>query len=246
MEIATGSFIAPYPQKALGGELGLTAEDIARSLETRASEVRSKLKDRGFLERIEAQGLRATAIAAASKSNGLPFEEIVLDVHAAKFFVGKWDAPIGDSYLVFLIRLEARVETLVSEAQHDPILQNLMQATQLRMRQIEQGRQITKLELVQQDSAFTTVECAKLQKALDARLLVLNLPVEANGMVHRQLKENFLPLDAHSGDFNWKYIPQKNYQLALDYVNSWVPTPRQRETAWYLHEQKKKKPRTTR
>lgn len=109
-------FIAPCERDEFDGELGITAEEIARSLETEPRVIRQKLRDRGFIDRIEAQGFRAITIGMVNKVNGLQFDEILLDSAAAKFFVGKYDSAIGDAYLAFLIRMETRVNTVLAEA----------------------------------------------------------------------------------------------------------------------------------
>jgi len=99
-------FVKPYPQAALGGELGLTLTDIAQSLGAEVFNVRKKFLARGMSERLERLSLTAIPIGMANKSNGLEVTEYVLPVEAAKFFIARWDSELGDGYLRMLIEYE--------------------------------------------------------------------------------------------------------------------------------------------
>lgn len=118
------NFVRPYFIEELGEE-GLTAADIAKSLGVEPNDIRKKLEKRGFIERIKSQGFQARTTVVANKVNGLEYTEYVLDVAAAKFFVGKYDSPAGDAYLAFLIRLERKVDELDVMTRNDPLLQQI-------------------------------------------------------------------------------------------------------------------------
>lgn len=98
-------FVKPYYIEELGCE-GLSAKDIAISLDADPSKVRRKLADRGFLDRLKTQSFQALPIGLPNETNGLQYTEYYLDVNAAKFFVAKYDSELGDAYLAYLIRLE--------------------------------------------------------------------------------------------------------------------------------------------
>jgi hypothetical protein len=228
-------FVTPYPQEKLDGELGLTATDISKSLEVEAKDIRTKLRERGFLERIEAQGFRTASFVAASKSNGLAFEEIVLDVSASKFFVGKHNSPLGDSYLGFLIRLETRVNTVLLESSTDPILQNLLQAQALRLHQIEQGRKIEQLRIEQDNSSLAPEQTDYLSKLINERLGILEMPPTCRGFLQSAIKERFLPAGAHKNQFTWSDSAKKNFDVIKQFINTWCPSQWQRDRAVVLH-----------
>ncbi len=147
MNVNKNNFVEPYYIQELGC-LGLSASDIAKSLNAEPRAIREKLKARDFLERIKDQGFTAIAIAMANKTNGLPFNEFFLDVSAAKFFVAKYDSTEGDAYLAFLINLEKKVDNLKELSLKDPLLATMLHIQSIRVKQLEQDEQIRTLQLV--------------------------------------------------------------------------------------------------
>lgn len=139
------TFIKPYHIDVLDAP-GLTATDIAKSLEVRPPDVRRKLEHRNFLDRLKSQGLFATTFATANEVNSLPFTEFALTTAAAKFFVAKYDSEIGDQYLTFLLALESEVLELKQLEEKDPLLSQMMQSVAMRREQLVLKNKVTTLE----------------------------------------------------------------------------------------------------
>lgn len=102
---APSPFCPPHYIEELGCD-GLTAEEIAVSLNTRVNEVRRKLKD----EKNETLKSLKVEITTLKNINGVEYEEFYLSTAAAKFFVARYENDIGDGYLEYLIRLDMAVE----------------------------------------------------------------------------------------------------------------------------------------
>jgi cell division protein FtsB len=102
-------FVQPYPQEALGGELGLTSEDIARSLGVAVSAVNEKCRriDHG---QWSTEGFQLIVDTIKSTKVGRPGKMWVFSVHAAKLFLSRWDNEIGRGYFRYLLQCEDIVE----------------------------------------------------------------------------------------------------------------------------------------
>lgn len=96
-----GSFIEPYPQPLLGGRLGLTSEDVARSLRVNSKVIRLKLRRSSFISDWKKQNFVVVSI----ETETIP-SSYVFDVNAAKAFVGTYNNDIGRSYFSFLLNCE--------------------------------------------------------------------------------------------------------------------------------------------
>jgi Mn-dependent DtxR family transcriptional regulator len=93
-------YVKPYPQDALGGEIGLTSADIAKNLGVRAPNVRKKIK-RGKYARSPMH--KAISIILKNKTNGVEFTEYVFDEDAASYFMEHWNHRkhhLGNIYLL--------------------------------------------------------------------------------------------------------------------------------------------------
>lgn len=102
------TLVEPYPQPALDGALGLTSEDIARSLSTTSKVIRQRLRRSRFIETWRSRKFVVVAIATSN----FP-DSYVFDVNAAKVFVATYDSDTGRDYLAFLLNCErAVVETI--------------------------------------------------------------------------------------------------------------------------------------
>lgn len=216
-------FVKPYFIEELGCD-GLLCEDIAVSLKSRPADVRKKLIERGFLDRIKIQGFQATAIAAASKSNGLDFTEYALDVDAAKFFVGKYDSFEGDRYLGFLVRLEKKVTALSTLTKNDPVLRNLSEAISIRVEQLEHAKKIQAheekivcLEEGQESMMLNTIQKKHLKKLIDSTAYAYGDP-KFIGRIQKDLKRYF---GLNTTNDKWYHIAQKDYEKAVEFVRSW-------------------------
>lgn len=161
-------FIKPYSQPVLNGELGLTARDIATSLDTSAVKIREKLISRGFIERIKAQGFQAIPIAMVNEINSIPFTEYVLDVNASKFFVGKHDSEAGDGYLAFLINLEGSVLKINELASTDPIMMLMSSGMAIRAEQIRLEKKMVVLEAAALDQRAEVKQLAEAVASVTA------------------------------------------------------------------------------
>jgi len=223
-------FVEPYYIEELGCN-GLTASDIAKSLQTEARVIRQKLIKREFIDRIKSQGFQAITVVMANDINGLGFEEVLMDVQAAKFFVGKYDSPIGDAYLAFLLKIEQRVSEYIARIKSDPILLSLSEGIRLREIQMEQEqrlkvqeRKVTKLEgdTNQISEAILNSQLNQIQKKLlkdciDARAESLG-DIRYAGAIQRDLKARF---GLNKTNDKWYHLAQRHYEEANNFIGRW-------------------------
>jgi len=144
MLISQDNFVKPYFISQLGG-LGLTAADIAKSLEIPAKRVREKLRE-GFFDRIKAQGFQGVAFSTPNETNGLETQELALCVGGAKFFVGKYNSPIADAYLAYLINLDRKQEVVDKLCRENPLFRLSEDFRDSQIKQALQGMRIDALE----------------------------------------------------------------------------------------------------
>jgi hypothetical protein len=220
--LTQSNFVRPYFIEELGEE-GLTAADIAKSLGTEAKNIRKKLTSREFITRIEAQGFKV-AIVTLKNINGVQYDESVLDTSAAKFFVGKYDSPQGDSYLAFLIRLERKVNELDEMTRSDPLLQQIAATQRLRVRQLQQEMRIEALEgrvdtvddrLL--DSILSVPQKRALKGLIDSRAIALGGAYLA-GAIQKDLKSKF---GLNATNDKWYHLRQGDFEEARDFVSNW-------------------------
>lgn len=216
------SFVTPHYIEELGEE-GLTAADIAKSLGTEAKNVRKKLNSRDFIARIESQGFKV-AIVTLKNINGVGYEEYMLDVAAAKFFVGKYDSPQGDAYLAFLIRLERNVDELDVMTRNDPLLQQIAATQRLRVRQLQQEKRIEALEgrvdAVDErmmDNTLSVPQKESLKRLIDARARTMG-GIHLAGAIQKDLKKAF---ELNTTNDKWYHLRQGDFELARDFVSNW-------------------------
>jgi leucyl aminopeptidase len=224
------NFVEPYEIEELGCD-GLLASDIAKSLKIPATEVRRKLKERGFLERIKSQGFQAMAIAMTNDINNLQFEELALDTAAAKFFVGKYDSPTGDSYLAFLLKLEQMVCELDAEIKSDSLLQAIAHTMTLRRRQLLQEKRIKEQEektkqlesktlVIEEhllESQLTQSQKKRLKDLIDAKANACG-SIKFAGVIQKDLKSHF---ELNATNDKWYHLAQRNYESACIFVERW-------------------------
>lgn len=223
-EITSGSeFIKPYFIEELGEE-GLCATDIAKSLGIEAARVRRKLEDRGFVERIKAQGFQALPIGRVNEINKLSYTEYLLDTAAAKFFVGKYESDLGDSYLAFLIRLEKGIDELDVLTRNDPLLQQIAATQRLRLRQLQQEKRIEALEVRTEDihasilnSILSVPQKENLKTLIDGRARSMG-SIKFAGQIQKELKEYF---NLNATNDKWYHLRQQDYSSACNFVSDW-------------------------
>jgi hypothetical protein len=119
------NFVTSSVKEHLGGKEGLDLHEIAKSLQIEFKHAKRDLTDRGMMERMTAQGFSCVPFGTkqliqevTGHSYEREVESFVLDIDAAKFFVAKYNNPIGDAYLAFLIKQESRLETLLSDPEN--------------------------------------------------------------------------------------------------------------------------------
>jgi len=100
-------FVAPHYIEELGCD-GLTAEEIALSLNTNVKHVRQKLRE-GQNETLKSL---KSAVSTLKNINGVEYEEFFLSTAAAKFFVARYENEMGNAYLAYLLSLENAFELL--------------------------------------------------------------------------------------------------------------------------------------
>ncbi len=140
------NFVKPTPKPELGGELGLYASEIAKSLGVRVSALRQKLRTRGLLEELEENKLTRVTFVTSNDSNGLQKEEYAFSVEASKYIVARWRNKIGNGYLTFLVKLESKVSELEKLANSDPLLANILNIANVRKEQLMQKEEIEKIK----------------------------------------------------------------------------------------------------
>jgi predicted ArsR family transcriptional regulator len=224
------NFVKPYYIEELG-EDGLTAADIAKSLDIRADAVRQKLISRGFLERLTNQGFLAATIVVVNKNNGLEYSEYFLSVSAAKFFVTKYDSDKGDAYAAFLIKLEKKVTDEQALIASDPLLQEIAAIHKLRVSQMQHEQRLTRQEwktlLLEEDSGrihesildsiLSIPQKQRLIELMDSQAKAAG-DLKFSGYMKRDLKKHF---NLNATNDKWYHLPQRSYQDAVNFVSTY-------------------------
>lgn len=104
-------FVEPHYIEELGCE-GLTAEEIATSLNVPATKFREKLNT-NFIHRLKSLIIRTRMMV---NINGVEYLEFLLSTDAARFVVARYDSEIGDGYLIYLLGIEKSHEKLKEES----------------------------------------------------------------------------------------------------------------------------------
>lgn len=122
-ELIQRDFVQPYPQQALGGELGLTSHDISRSLDIPHDRVLRKLSKAKCKDLWEEHGWHFTVVKAPPISEKSETTKVsyrpptpyfyVLNVKASKAFIAKYENAVGVGYLNYLFDCEAQAERLI-------------------------------------------------------------------------------------------------------------------------------------
>ena len=95
-------FIMPYTQPLLGGELGLTAHDLARGLGTQPGTVSQKIRRGVVLKLCRSLGGRVVEYAYLYNDNLSQARSWVFDIEAALYFLASYQNYAGWAYLKFL------------------------------------------------------------------------------------------------------------------------------------------------
>lgn len=122
------TFITPYPQAELNGELGLTSKDIAKAIDVPIERVNKKIKRLLSDKKRSEHFLQLNwhfhpyGIKSESPKIGRPETAYALNILAAKAFVAKYESKLGREYLNYLLRCEQVAEQQV------PILKAAVEA----------------------------------------------------------------------------------------------------------------------
>lgn len=99
-------FVKPYPQEHLGGTLGLTSHDIARSLGTSTEIIRKVIRNSKFELSAQDAGMNIRTVVRKIEGRGRPEQVFIFDIEAAKVFVARYSNDLGFKYCHFLVRCE--------------------------------------------------------------------------------------------------------------------------------------------
>lgn len=226
MAVNGSSFISPHFIEELGCD-GLTAEEIALSLNAPVDAVRKKIRY-GFSERLKSLNLLCRRM---KNINGVEFDEFFLSTQAAKFFVARYDNEIGDAYLSYLLAIEDLFETLLDKIK----IRRLSYADVISI--IEEAPLISlENESLKQERAaaeeadnepITKEEYELLDRTANATLRHQGRFREAykRGFKREILSKFYLPGEREG---TYTYLPRKNYKAALlharDRVFDWTTT----------------------
>lgn len=210
MELKNDSFVKPHFIEELGDD-GLTAEEVAVSLNTRVNEVRRKLRD----DKNETLKSLKLVISTLKNINGVEYEEFFLSTAAAKFFVARYESDIGDGYLEYLIRLDMAVARHFKESQA-----RLTEASTTILQLEGYKSKFLALEKKIEDEGnkeATAEEYSKVDRALKWVL-------KMNGRLRKsyqlgfvsEIMEKFYLKGEDEGSVT--YLPKKNLEAALDYI----------------------------
>lgn len=221
------SFIEPYYIEELGC-YGLTAADIAKSLDAEPKHIREKLRNRIFSDTLETLCLRAVEYTTPNKTNGLQYEEIALETQAAKFFVARYESVLGALYLKFLLDMEKKAQELEALTESDPLLRYIAATARLRQSQIHQERQLKEhsvaiedLKEVQLDSILSVPQKKNLKELIDAKGYSLG-SAQFIGSIQKDLKKYF---GLNTTNDRWYHIKQRDYEAAISFVSRWGLQP---------------------
>ena len=103
-------FVKPHYIEELGCD-GLTASEIANSLNIDADAVRKKLRG-DFIHRMKSLNLLERRM---KNINGVEYDEFLLSTDASRFFVARHESDLGDGYLIYLLGIEKTYEKLKEE-----------------------------------------------------------------------------------------------------------------------------------
>jgi len=101
------NFVPPKPQSELNGELGLTVEDIARSLGVVKKNIRKLIRKETIQKGLNHAKFKCATFVAHHSFNDEEFEDYVLDVNAAKFVIARYGNKKGAEYLAYLVKHES-------------------------------------------------------------------------------------------------------------------------------------------
>lgn len=145
------SFVKPYPQPELDGDLGLTSHDIARSLSTTPDVLRKAICNSKFEKYAHDARLNIRRILRKSDGRGRPEQVYIFDAEAAKVLVARYSSDLGFRYCHFLVRCEKVLMERLPElerALYEAIHENRRLAGELQKAALPRGRRGPKKGMV--------------------------------------------------------------------------------------------------
>lgn len=202
-------FISPHYIEELGCD-GLTAEEIALSLNTRVNEVRRKLREQPN-ETLKSLKLEITTL---KNINGVEYEEFCLSTAAAKFFVARYESTMGDGYLAYLITLDMAAERYL----RDRLKDNERAQLELTKRTLALEASLTAREK-EDEEPITNEEYDLLDRTANLTLRRQGRFREAykRGFKREILSRFYLPGEMEG---TYTYLPRKNFKAAILYARN--------------------------
>lgn len=102
-------FIKPYQQVSIGGDDGLTSEDLAKALKTTHNDIMTVLEKGSFETYAKSEGLNFTTIVVKNGLRGRPKKLAVMDTECARVFAARYGSQEGFRYALWLVRLETKL-----------------------------------------------------------------------------------------------------------------------------------------
>lgn len=103
-------YFKPRPQPVLDGELGLTSEDVARSIGISHRHLLQDLRGRRYVVFLRQAGFELAEVSANRKGPGRKGKFFVFNTEAAKAVVATSRTELGAGYLRYLIACEHAIE----------------------------------------------------------------------------------------------------------------------------------------
>jgi len=212
-----GIFVEPHFIEELGRD-GLTAEEVARSLDIHVDAVRRKLRERPD-EMLISLGCMDSRMV---NINGVEYFEFLLSTAAAKFFVARYENAVGRAYLAYLLGAEVAFEKLIKTLKtlnlRPSDLEELAKKGTHHLLENTQLKKERELQHKIDHEPVTDDEYALLQRLMNSRLRVFGRTKPKHRRdFHAEILEKFCyPVPDEAGVY-FK-LQRKNWLAALQHV----------------------------
>ena len=232
--MSQNNYVYYYPQPFLGGELGLTLKDLAKSVGITVSHYNAKFDKHSFTEdflpRIKAQGGRCEGVQVSSRRTKRALNKVAVLMflkehrHSNEDHMAKKEA-----YITWLVEEEAR-RALAEKAKEEPqVLEN--ETLEMRLEKMEE--KVKTLADRISDCALTQTEKEVFKDFYEQKCIQL---VISYGLSSKKWKhaEKFVLFEVKTkakllfGLDKWYLAPQKKFDLMCDIVKAYVPEPKER------------------
>lgn len=226
-------YVKPSPQPALDGEMGLTSEDLARSLGVTLSSVNEKCSRIDPVEWQE-DGYRVI-VNAISPLSRKPSTEYVFTVDAAKYFIGTWKNKIGRGYFRYLLDCEKVVESRTPA--NDALAQSLRSLSDVVARMGETTVNMvnnieSRVQPMREDVTENTQRHDDAMLSASQQAICNTLWPQKNkqfkcsiahSLIKKAAKAKFRP-DATASDCTWHKIRQSDFEGLVEFIENWEPS----------------------